>query len=171
MDSAHAAMAKMVAVQDIEYLRRQYALATDQIGEGTAASIKAGTATYHRIFTPDATLRVASETISDVSTGPDEWVKVVTDALETYTSTQHLIGTQLVDICSLDIDADGQVTGGEATMSSYLQAWHAEGDERVWLFLGTYNDKVRFTPGLGWQIYDMSLVQVSGEDRAMGRSS
>ncbi len=101
--------------------------------------------------------------------GPDAWVDVVIDALGvSYADTQHLIGTQLVDIESLELDAEGRVVAGEATMSSYLQAWHASPDDDVWLFLGTYHDKVRFMLGAGWQIYDTTLEQVSGEERPMG---
>ena len=52
---------------------------------------------------------------------------------------------------------------------SYLQAWHATTDERVWIFIGTYVDHVRFTPGVGWQIHDMTLQSVSADERALGR--
>ena len=46
----------MVAKQDIEYLQRFYARATDQIGTNIPENIEAGRAIYHRIFTPDATI-------------------------------------------------------------------------------------------------------------------
>jgi hypothetical protein len=54
-------------------------------------------------------------------------------------------------------------------MTSYLQAWHARADGDLWLFIGTYHDKVRTTPGVGWQIYDMQLEQVSGDRRKLGQ--
>ena len=59
--------------------------------------------------------------------------------------TQHLIGTQLVDIESITFDSDCQVTDGRASMESYVQAWHDTTDEQVWLFIGTYLDEVVFT--------------------------
>ena len=34
--------------------------------------------------------------------------------------------------------------------------------------MGTYADKVRFVPGVGWQIYDMDLMFTSGDDRDLG---
>ena len=52
-------------------------------------------------------------------------------------------------------------------MTSYLQAWHA-GTENILLVIGTYVDEVRYTQGIGWQIYDMNLVQVSREKRPFG---
>jgi hypothetical protein len=169
-DNAVTAMARTVAVQEIEYLRRLYARATDRIGENTSVSIADGRATYHRIFTADVIFRLKGEGIPASDTvGPDAWVDVVIDALGVdYKDTQHLIGTQLVDIESIEIDQTGRVTAGEATMSSYLQAWHASPDDDVWLFLGTYRDKVRYTPNAGWQIYDTTLERVSGEERPMG---
>ena len=44
------AFAKTIAVQQIEYLRRAYARATDQIGLGDEASVEAGRAVYRTIF-------------------------------------------------------------------------------------------------------------------------
>ena len=165
-DDADTAIARTVAIQKIEYLRRLYARATDQIGKNTSASIAEGRATYHRIFTANVIFRLKGE---GDTVGPDAWVDVVIDALGVdYKDTQHLIGTQLVDIESLELDAEGRVVAGEATMSSYLQAWHASPADDVWLFLGTYRDKVRYRPNAGWQIYDTTLERVSGEERPMG---
>jgi hypothetical protein len=53
-------------------------------------------------------------------------------------------------------------------MESYLQAWHEQKDEKVWLFLGTYFDEAVFIPGTGWRIQKMKLQQVAGETRYMG---
>ena len=156
------------ARQDIEYLRRWYAKATDLLGENTPESIAEGTKIYHRIFTADAYIRTSGATTQPFeATGPDAWAEVANTALESYVATQHLIGTQIVDIHELTQDAGGTITSGRASMTSYLQAWHA-GEENLWLFIGTYMDEVRFTPGGGWQIHDMNLVQVSGEHRALG---
>ncbi len=58
---------------------------------------------------------------------------------------------------------DDQGKGGKATMTSYLQAWHDDPGEVLDIFIGTYHDKVRYTPGVGWQIYEMRLEKVSGE--------
>jgi hypothetical protein len=162
---------KAAATQEIEYLRRLYALATDQLGINTQASITNAMATYRRIFTPDVSVRVTGEDTSPLTaTGPDAWAKVATEALADYIATQHLIGTQLVEIHSIEFDDAGNVTSGEASMSSYLQAWHADADDNLMLFIGTYYDKVRFSSGFGWQIYDMELTRVSGENRALGVS-
>lgn len=171
-NDAATAVARVVAIQEIEYLRRQYARATDLIGQNTKASVAEGRAIYERIFTPDVAIRVTGGDIpAEDTVGPEGWVDVVIDALgEDYQDTQHLIGTQLVDIASLEVDESGAVSAGAATMSSYLQAWHATADNTVWLFLGIYHDQVRFTPGVGWQIYDMTLERVSAERRPMGEA-
>ena len=169
LSDAEVAASTAVAVQQIEYLRRRYATATDLIGLNTAASIAEGRKTYHAIFTPDVVIRVKGEGVpAEDTTGPDAWVEVASNALERFAVTQHLIGTQLVDIDRIDFDGSGNVVAGEATMSSYLQAWHATPDNNVWLFLGTYHDKVRFVPGTGWRIYHVTLERVSGEERPMG---
>ena len=52
------AFAKTIAVQQIEYLRRAYARATDQIGLADEASVEAGRAVYRTIFAKDATFAV-----------------------------------------------------------------------------------------------------------------
>jgi hypothetical protein len=161
---------KAAATQEIEYLRRLYARATDQLGINTQASIADAMATYRRIFTPDVSVRAGEDTSPLTATGHDAWAKVATEALADYVATQHLIGTQLVEIHSIEFDDAGHVTSGEASMSSYLQAWHADADDNLMLFIGTYYDKVRFSSGVGWQIYDMELTRVSGETRALGVS-
>ena len=151
-----------VAKEAIAELRRLYARATDLIGLDTEDAIAQGRDIYHRVFTQDARIGASGQ---PSVTGPDAWVKVANDALREYQDTQHLIGTQLVDVLQMP-DADGR--GGEATMTSYLQAWHARPDGELWLFIGTYHDKIRSTPGVGWQIYDMQLEQVSGDRRKLG---
>jgi hypothetical protein len=157
-----------IARQEIEYLRRWYAKATDLLGVNTPESIAEGRKIYHRIFTPDAKIQVSGEGARPLSAaGPDEWVEVANSALKDYVATQHLIGTQLVEISELRQDDSGAIVSGEASMTSYLQAWHA-GTDDVWVFIGTYVDEVRYTPGVGWQIHDMNLVQVSGEFRPLG---
>ena len=49
-------VAEMLAKQEIEYLQRLYARATDQIGTNVPENIEAGRAVYHRIFTQDLSL-------------------------------------------------------------------------------------------------------------------
>ena len=171
--SCNEAMAKTQAVQEVEYLRRWYAKATDQIGVATPESIAEGRVIYHRVFTADAQLDAGPDREPQV--GPDAWVDLVVGALGELGPTQHLIGTQLVEIKSLELDDACNVVAGSAYMESYLQAWHEQKDEKVWLFLGTYFDDAVFIPGTGWRIEKMKLQQVAGEtrymDAAVGRAS
>jgi hypothetical protein len=161
-DANRASVDEWLAKEEIAELRRLYGRATDLIGLDTEASIEEGRKIYHRVFTPDAKIGATGQ---PGVTGPDAWVKVVNDALRPYQDTQHLMGTQLVEIVRMP---DEQGAGGEATMTSYLQAWHAKADGELWIFIGTYYDKARYTPGTGWQVYDMALDQVSGETRKLG---
>ena len=83
-------------------------------------------------------------------------------ALATFSATQHMLGTQLVDI---DEMPDGEGCGGGARMQSYLNALHEWPNGNIGIYRGTYFDKVRYTPEVGWQIYDMNLVLASWETR------
>lgn len=140
--------------QHIEYLRRLYAVATDQIGMGVDSELERGRETYRRIFTADARIRVISNgEVTHEGVGPDSWYAVVRQALQPYAGVQHLIGSQVVEFTDDRTD--------EATMSSYLQAWHDCPAEYVFTFIGTYYDRVRLVPGEGWKIYDMELREVS----------
>ena len=143
--------------QEIEYLRRQYALATDLIGMGGPEQVQRAQAIYRRIFTADASIRVVIDgQVTRQARGPDGWAVEVQHALQPYAGVQHLIGSQLVEfVCSSDQPPT------EATMSSYLQAWHDRPGEDVYLFIGTYHDRVLLVPGIGWQIHDMELQRVS----------
>jgi len=153
--------AEMVAKQEIEYLQRWYARATDLIGSNVPDQIEEGRGIYHRIFTPDVSIQAsAAGGVYYEVAGPDEWVKVVATALSVFDATQHLLGTQIVELASLP-NAEGE--GGEATMSSYLQAWHSDPDRVIDIYIGTYTSKVRYTAGVGWQIYEMRLQKVAGE--------
>lgn len=165
MGNCHETAARLQAIQEIEYLKRWYAKATDKIGEATESSIAEGRAIYHQVFDQKAIIRAGGDFEDQI--GPDGWVDVVLGALGPLGPTQHLIGTQVVEIEDLKLDDECNVVAGTATMESYLQAWHERKDEKVWLFLGTYFDKVSFNPGTGWQIIDMSLVEVTGETRYM----
>lgn len=150
-----------VATQQIEYLRKQYGLATDLIGSKVPESIEEGRAIYRAIFAPE--VKISASNGGDGPTfdavGPDAWVDVVVHALQPFAVTQHLIGTQLVTIDSLP-NSEGM--GGSASMVSYVQAWHADPGGVVDIFIGTYRDKAAFTPQIGWQIIEMRLEKVSG---------
>ena len=127
-------------------MRRLYAKATDLIGTGNEDSVAQGRAIYQRIFTPEAKIRTSNTGTEPLTAvGPERWLQVVLHALKDYIGTQHLIGTQLVEI-----------DGAKAHMESYVNAWHQYPDGRVYVFLGTYIDEVRHTEG-GWRIHDMNL--------------
>ena len=159
-DSGHQT-AVSVASQQIEYLRKQYGLATDLIGSKLPENIEQGRAIYRDIFAPD--VKISASNGGDGPTfdavGPDAWVDVVIHALQPFAVTQHLIGTQLVTIDTLP---DSKGMGGSASMVSYVQAWHADPGKFVDIFIGTYSDKVAFDPHVGWHIIEMRLEKVSG---------
>ena len=173
MGNCSKQMIRVQAIQEIEYLRRWYAKATDKIGQATDESVREGREIYHRIFTSDATLDAGPGREPQV--GPDGWVDLVLGVLGELGPTQHLIGTQVVDSIDFELDDDCNIVSGEATMESYLQAWHEQKDEKVWLFLGVYYDKVKYVQGKGWQIHDMRMEQMAGEtrymDAAVGRAN
>jgi hypothetical protein len=168
MSSCHHASAKTTAIQEIEYLRRRYARATDLLGQASEDSIAEGRAIYHRIFSPTVTFAITGMDTS--ATGPDAWVDIVVNALAPLGPTQHLIGTQLVDIQGLELNESCEVISGSAHLESYVQAWHDMPDNKVWLFLGTYLDEIEFKLDVGWQIQHMELRQVTGETRPMDKS-
>ncbi len=158
--SADDDVARMVATLQIENLRRDYAFATDLIGTNVPENVEKGRAIYRRIFTADVKISASNgDTPPFRAVGPDEWVDVAAGALKVFDATQHLIGTQRVQIESMP----GSEQGGHATMTSYLQAWHSDPDRVLDIFIGTYHDKLRYTEKGGWQIYEMHLEKVSGE--------
>lgn len=162
MDSQQITRLETAAAKaQIAELRCLYAKATDLIGTGEADAVATGRAIYHRIFTPDASIAAS---LTDSVTGPDAWVDIVVEALEEYQDTQHLIGTQLVNISALP-DSKGV---GRATMQSYLQAWHSKADGYLWLFIGSYEDQLVHSTEHGWQIERMMLSQISEERRYLG---
>ena len=155
-------------VQDIEYLRRAYARATDTIGKDTVADVEAGRGVYRQVFTADA--QIGATGFEAAMRGPDAWVDVVQGALGPMGPTQHLIGSQIVTIDTLDIDDHCEVRGGSAKMDSYLQAWHTLPDGQIWLFFGNYADEVVYTPGTGWQIAVSFLERITEETRPSAAS-
>ena len=157
-----------VARQEIEYLRRMYGRATDQLGQTDDAVARAeAIATYRRIFAPEANIRAGAQDAGLNGQGPDAWVDVVTEALRKYETTQHLIGTQLVSFNSIEFD-NGEIASGSASMTSYLHAWHASTDNSLRVVLGTYADELQFMPGIGWQIVAMNLIHNSADHRMVG---
>lgn len=151
------------AIQEIEYLRRAYAYATDRIGSDIDGDVEAGRRVYRHIFTDDAAIRASG--LEGTTTGPDTWVEVVRDALGPMGPTQHLIGTQLVEVEALALDEACRIESGRARMDSHLQAWHTRADGKVWVFVGTYRDEVVFSPETGWQIAAMNLERTAEEVR------
>ena len=161
-------MQAVIARQEIEYLRRRYAKATDLIGMGTAEAIAEGRRIYHAIFTPDARIRATAGGVAQLTAaGPDEWEQVVQANAEQLGGKQHHNGTPLGGVTPVEKGEDGELMSGEARMTGYLQAWHAR-ETSVWIYLGEYIDQVRYAPGDGWRIEDMELAQISGEDRTLG---
>lgn len=159
--ATEAQIATAIAKAEITELRNLYARATDAIGRNTPEGIAEGRAIYHRIFTADATIGAAG---IDPVTGPDAWVDVVEGALEEYNGTQHLIGSHVVEVKSLP-DADGN--HGQASMSSYLQAWHSTAQNKLYMFIGTYHDSCVRSADNGWQIAEMHLENTADEVRTI----
>ena len=159
------AAARHRAILDIEYLQRLYAQATDLLGLTDPASISRGTSIYQNIFSQDLQASFYGSGIDTIQkSGINDWLELVTSSLGPMGPTQHLIGTQVVDITELKIDDTGNILKGEAMMKSYLQAWHTLPDQKVWLALGTYYSKVRFSDGK-WKIWQMDLELTVDETR------
>lgn len=157
-----------LARQDIEYLRRWYARATDALGEVDNPDAQAGgLAVYQQIFTDSCDIQVTNAQRPLRGKGWQAWSEIVTKELSQYASTQHLIGTQLVSFEAVEFDGD-TVVAGRANMSSYLHAWHMWPDRQMRLVIGTYSDTVVYTPHVGWQICAMTLAFTSSEKRLLG---
>ena len=82
--------------------------------------------------------------------------------------TQSAISMQ---IKSLEVDDGCSVIAGNASMESYVQAWHELKNGKVWLFLGTYFDDVEYVTNEGWRITETTLQQVAGETRHMDKAA
>ena len=154
--------ALVVARQQIEYLRRRYGYATDLLTLEEPGARERGRAIYREIFAPDAEVSAtANGEVLLSAKGADDWADTVIQAFQNnYTVTQHLIGTQIVDVHSLP--GEKANSAGEATMSSYLQAVHENNGNSIVVCIGTYYDKVRYSADKGWQIYQSMLVRASG---------
>ena len=162
------------ARQEVEYLRRWYGVATDLLGllsSEDSTAFNTARKIYRRIFTPDAIITINGNPFVDPTLGttPDQWADFVHLVLgQRFLATQHLIGTQVFEIDVLPSTSPAQgASTGHATGSSYLQAFHEFRDvHNVSQFNGTYFDKVKVAKlrsgKMGWQIYDMNLVRVTG---------
>jgi len=158
-DQSAAANEVWVAKHEICELQRLYAKATDLLCLNTPDAAAEATQIYHRIFTPEAVIKATG---MDPYIGPDAWVALVISALDEYAVTQHFIGTQLAQVDVLPTDAQGR---GAGSLFSHLQAWHARPDGDMWHYIGIYQSAVVHTPGVGWQIAEMNLIQVSEDYR------
>ena len=172
-----SAIEEVVAKAEIMELRRLYGKATDLLGAGkdhdhfgkdgtlgTEVKHYMARNIYRRIFTEDAPISASGGALTAV--GPDEWADKVAGALGAFSATQHMLGTQLVDIEEMP---DGEGCGGSARMQSYLNGLHEfSPGGNIFIYRGTYFDKCRYTDR-GWQIYDMNLVLVSSEMREHGQ--
>ena len=168
-ETAVMRQARHQATIDIEYLQRRYARATDLLGLTDSKSIARGTTIYQDIFSPALQASFFGPGIETTQkSGIDGWLELVTSSLGPMGPTQHLIGTQVVDIVELEIDDLGNVKHGEALLRSYLQAWHTLPDQKVWLALGTYHSKVRFSDGK-WKIWQMDLELTVDETRPINQ--
>lgn len=157
---------KAAARQDIEYLRRNYAKATDLLAITEEASFNEGLEIYRSIFTVDADFSVSGDGAPDMSaTGPDAWADIVEKNLGPMGPTQHLIGTQRVIDLNVDISSDCKIQSGSAKMESYVQAWHDLPNSKIWHYLGSYFDNVIYVSGKGWQIEKMNLMRITTETR------
>ena len=75
MSQCNEGFARVEATQEIEYLRRWYAKATDLIGTATEEQIEAGRKIYHRIFAKDVVITVSGPGTEPIEArGPDAWV-------------------------------------------------------------------------------------------------
>lgn len=110
---------------------------------GTRYALSLDTARWHdlaRVFAPDATMVFAG---IPPATGPGAIAAVCEGALHPLDASQHLVGTQLVE-----------VHGDTATSSCYFHAQHVrtiEGREEHYIVAGTYSDQAKRLPE-GWRI-------------------
>ncbi len=117
--------------QSVADLGVRYVLALDSKDWDTVADC----------FTPDAVFLHPGGRVD----GPDGIVARARGALEPLDASQHLIGSQLVE-----------VDGDEASMVAYFQAQHvraAAEDGPLYTIAGSYRDRLRRTAS-GWQIYE-----------------
>ena len=125
----------------IRQLTVNYALGTDAIGR---SDLDGGIAIYRETFLPGAEIRVAG--MAEPYTGPEHWAGYVNSHFRerNYRATQHLMGT-------VNISVGTGKKEGTAVISSYLHAAHAvDGEPRVFVVLGTYDDECVRKKGRWW---------------------
>lgn len=145
------------AKQEIAELQRAYARATDLVPGATAEGLARCAAEYRRIFAPDASIGVAGQMSV---TGPEAWLGFVNASLGALIRSQHLIGTQLVEIERLPEAGRG---AGAATMTSALLAsQYGEGMQKTTI-VGTYHARAVHAPEHGWRLAEMTLELTSVE--------
>ncbi|BAN03250.1 nuclear transport factor 2 family protein [Ilumatobacter coccineus] len=135
----------------IRQLSVNYALGTDAIGAGDIAG---GRALYEQAFTAEATIAAGFDRAAPalVANGRDEWADVVIGAFQSYSATQHLLGT-----INITIDQRGR----SAQMTSYLEATHVlRASQELLIVKGTYIDTVESDRG-DWRITERFLQFMS----------
>ena len=143
---------------ELRRLTTNYAIATDALGSGDPDRQVSGRALYHKVFAPDACVSAGE---SEQFIGPDAWADYVTKALETFSTTQHLVGT-------IDVELTGK---DSARIATYLSATHEyEPRGTLWIVLGTYDDEATKTES-GWLITKRHLSMTSSEERAHDAAS
>ncbi|MBQ73753.1 MAG: hypothetical protein CMQ20_01870 [Gammaproteobacteria bacterium] len=157
-DNQSNQLEQLIAEAELRRLTTNYAIATDALGSGDPDRQSSGRALYHEVFAPDARISAGE---SEEYIGPDAWADYVGTALETFSTTQHLVGT-------IDIELTGKDT---ARIATYLSATHEyEPRGTLWIVLGTYDDEAALTPS-GWRITKRHLTMTSSEERAHDAAS
>lgn len=123
--------------QEIQKLTTCYALGTDAIGAG---DVEKGKSIYAPCFTNNAVISFSlpgadpDDPPAVSAVGSDAWADLLAGifAQNGYTATQHLMGSINVELKS----------GGNAEMTSYLQAIDVVNDGTLAIAHGTYEDTV-----------------------------
>ena len=103
------------------------------------------------MFTENARIGVRGQMSVE---GPLAWLAVVKGSLGAMRGTQHLIGSQMVEIEQLP-NAEG--VGGQATLRSYLQATQVSATGQLSRVVGTYFATAAHSPDKGWQLSELTL--------------
>ena len=140
---------RLAAQQEIQTLLPRYAHASDLISADSEANAKTVGAEYRSLFTQDAKIGIRGQ--MSVS-GPMAWLAVVSASLGPMRGTQHMIGSQVIDIERLASQG-----GGVATLTSYLQSTQVAASGELSRVIGTYFAKVIHSPESGWQLAELSL--------------
>ena len=140
---------RVLAKAEIAEHQRRYVRAADRLVG--ADDPEPSAAVYRRVFTADARIVVTGQVSA---TGPEEWLAISRATQAVLRATQHMIGTQVVDVHALP-GPDG--TGGRASMTSAVQVSQMPEAGGVARLLGTYTSELVHVPGTGWKISEMTL--------------